>query len=749
MKAKIQYGLEGSFKVDLFSGGKQMSSTDWFNNFITHTGLSYPSIYPFVDCFRYLSVGYSAGYNVANSGFIAGSGAYATTGLATPVASYQTNNGAQRGTHIGWEGYEVGTDGQESPCGTILTEQGPAFFRAWSIPTGSPDTVMNEPGGSLQIGEFMVSPSSGTDPSGRWAFSRITRNLSIPNGWRAIVSYQLKLKLQNTGRSPLASGSFTTGNADITNDIELVRSWNTLSGFYRQVYHGLMCIDKRGNSYVPRYGNIMEPCLTDLKSAAFYLSPDNAAFDVNGKYGGAQTSEVAAYTADGLMSALHVHGIPMTWDGPDNFETMTFAEKETYYYAPMADTTKIQPDFPSSSTYPTPINIRLGYSSQPLKTPSLTRYSVDNAGDLGASFNYQAFQDSSVKEISYATRGQSGEDVTKTSFGEKAVFAARVSRLPMTNVTGRKKTLTRRTLFAPVSSLGTNTRFGSLVCAYRATDATQNYPDKLFYPMVDCLFFDSRNRALMQHYRQISGIYMYERGTGVADAYIGIIPTGENTLRFNYRRTIQGLVTGGTLESNQFFVDNFDNYLEGDNSRNRSGDINYKVANAGYGRGGVLGVTGEDYKTLPYDLGLIDHNIVYQGGFYTVTPMGSTGVGNTDPIYWPSVNGGRQLTLSITGIRFYSGGNIYVDNPAASDAVVRGSGFCRPTGYIVHYENIGQTGYRLLPNHGYPNNSGINTYQPTTGGYYPGLSLDNGLDLYLDITWNSDCGNAVNCINVA
>jgi hypothetical protein len=62
-----------------------------------------------------------------------------------------------------------------------------------------------------------------------------------------------------------------------------------------------------------------------------------------------------------------------------------------------------------------------------------------------------------------------------------------------------------------------------------------------------------------------------------------------------------------------------------------------------------------------------------------------------------------------------------------------------PEGYLMHDEGSG----RLLPNHGIPNNKGVNTYYPQAGGVYPGLSLDNNLELYFDISWSAPCGSSV------
>jgi hypothetical protein len=60
----------------------------------------------------------------------------------------------------------------------------------------------------------------------------------------------------------------------------------------------------------------------------------------------------------------------------------------------------------------------------------------------------------------------------------------------------------------------------------------------------------------------------------------------------------------------------------------------------------------------------------------------------------------------------------------------------KPSGTIHHVENIGTSGYRLLPNYALPNNNNINTYSPVRGGAYPGLSMQNGMDLYFTFNWS-------------
>ena len=58
METKAKYGLQGAFKVDIYDDKDNLvDTTKYFSNFITQSGLKYPTIYSFADCFRFLSVG--------------------------------------------------------------------------------------------------------------------------------------------------------------------------------------------------------------------------------------------------------------------------------------------------------------------------------------------------------------------------------------------------------------------------------------------------------------------------------------------------------------------------------------------------------------------------------------------------------------------------------------------------------------------------------------------------------------------
>ena len=755
MKVKINYGMEGAFKFDLYSGGKLVESSDWFSNFITQTGLLYPLSYPFVNCFRFLSLGNNG--NV-NSGIKIGSSP--TTGLLSPLTGINTSAGVQSGTYIGWQGYETGTAGQESACGTVLTESGPRFFRAWTIPTGGLGTTVNEPAGFLNIQEFMVSPSSGNDPNGgQYAFSRIVRNLSIPNGFSAIVSYQLRINIQNTGITYFPSGSFATGNADVSNDPDLVASWGNLSGYFRQVCYGLESVDSAGASYIPVWGAPMEPYQSDLSTTSFYLSPDNSDFEVNGS-GGAQSDPVQAYKADGLMKQLGLWGLDMTYPNT-TIVNLDPNGLNNLYNRPAPDGVPL--NWPTVNT---PINIRLGGGGVSLDSPSVADYAVVN--NLPSTFNYQTFQQSAGQSISYATPGINGFDPSRTNFGQKAVFSTAITKLPFAQTgqnlpTGRKKTITRRTTFSPKSSLGYNTRFGSLVYAFNQ-DNTQSQGNRVYYPMIDCLFFDSSGRSLMPHYRYIN-VFLTNRGTGIANATISIIPSGTNVSIFNNLQTFQGNYNGGFVSGFDTTHPCFTDYLNGNlltpigvllpgnvDPNNTDGSTVTGTYNSlpytGFGYGEVYGiVVGNNYYQNPPDVGLTDHSLTV-----------NTAPNPSGTLFWPSVVNGAPLKLSINNIQYFSANGCFggIQTPLTS-----GQGaynwstnpckFCPPTGYIVHSESYtgalltNALGYRLLPNYGIPNNVPTDTYNASTGGAYPGLSFDNGLELGFDISWSSPCGGASDC----
>jgi len=102
----------------------------------------------------------------------------------------------------------------------------------------------------------------------------------------------------------------------------------------------------------------------------------------------------------------------------------------------------------------------------------------------------------------------------------------------------------------------------------------------------------------------------------------------------------------------------------------------------------------------------------------------------------PTYNRGSGLNLSLSTLNGYSASTTsdFNSNPQIWNLV--GTIFSKPSGSIHHVENIGTSGYRLLPNYALPNNNNINTYSPARGGAYPGLSMQNGMDLYFTFNWS-------------
>jgi hypothetical protein len=177
------------------------------------------------------------------------------------------------------------------------------------------------------------------------------------------------------------------------------------------------------------------------------------------------------------------------------------------------------------------------------------------------------------------------------------------------------------------------------------------------------------------------------------------------------------------------------------------------------GSGAVYGMIGLDVNDLPYDCGMVEHP-------YPLTTVPTTGSDITS-LYWPryeydydgSLN--TLLELNFTGVKYVcpTGGSYYY-NPGGPDGTgfnsltsgcsgytFTGLGYQAPIGRFSHHEFIGSSGYRLLPNYAVPNNTNTNTYTPTTGGSLPALSMDNGMAVYLDISWSAGCGGASGCVD--
>lgn len=640
MNKQIELGLEGAFKVDLFSGNDLVSTTDYFSNFITPTGLWYPYVYAFADCFRYLSIGRSA---VANSG-TTGLNSLGTTGLIDPINTYQVSDStSQVANYIDWRAYATG--GETATCGTVVTEQGPRFYRAWNVPSGN-SLVMNEPSANgLNISEFMVSPSSGADPTGKYAFSRVVRNLFIPNGHRAVISYQLRINIKNTGLTMFSGGTFRTGNAEVENDVELVSGWANLSGYYRQVYHGLRCIDSIGMTFIPKLGDAMEPSSQNTSKMVWYLSPDNSQFDVNDG-GSNQVSVPDAYKSNGLMAYIKTMDLRGGTAAYASEVSSAKGNLTSLYHRSNPPITTI----PSSVT--TLTDIRIGRANSPLMLPQVGNYTITDASP--GSFTYQSRQENSSKSISYASPGWRKFSAFYSDFGKQAVFSSFTDNLPLqltgqNLITGRKKTITRKSVFSPMNSLGYNTRFGSMVFAYNAGGTS---PSKTYYPIVDVLFFDTSGRSLMQHYRWGSGIHFFESGTGIVDAtiFFSTSALGSGYLGYTGCKTMQAPHSSyyGSVDVNgkaSLPIDNVNKQFNG--------------------WGGLTGfLRGSAAQGLTGFVGLIDHNI------NDLNEPSTTG-----DLYWPYVNPLNKIAMGFSGVTYY--------HPKLSGLILDSGAWYGPTKQIV------------------------------------------------------------------
>lgn len=545
IKAQAEYKLKGSFRVRVFDKkGQMVEDTGPFNNFITPTGLSYPTTYPFVDCFRFLSLGIGT---VANSGEGVARANW-TTGLNSPISTYTCADGStEAGQYIDYRGYVTGDALIGQGCGTISRPEGPVFYRSWQIPTGQNKTMgINGTPEGLVLQEFMVSPSSGSSATGRCAFSRVRRQTIIPPETYAIITYELKMSLRNTGINYFNSGTFTTGGANVADEGNLVQLWNNLSGIYRQCYHGLQCIDNAGLSYIPRYGDSMEPSNKNYSRLIWYLSPDNSQFCVNssGQYrsdntfGCFQLDENAAYRADGLYRNNYGFDLSSAVSEAAGDDLNEFYSKESTQRVPSQQL----PSHDSNAVQLIP-NIRLNTTWGDGENGPQISFTSDAGGEAiskgmprvdnyttGIGINYSKFQYNTDDSIySFATAGASGKNENEVDMGLKAVFSSRSFNLPFNTGflnTGyrvgyaRARAITRKSFFLPSNSLGRNTRMSSMVYGYYNNEEGI----KSIYPSIDCLYFDTSGRYIPQHYREITGLYLSERGSGVMDAWFYLDP---------------------------------------------------------------------------------------------------------------------------------------------------------------------------------------------------------------------------------
>jgi len=729
MNSTINCGLKGQYKVDIKDGnGNVVETTDYFDNDITNIGLNYPYWYSFARCFMFLSLGIGpaiganrqqfSGLPMPSTGYYV----YDPSVTGVPPNGYPSGTYIQSGTYIGWPGYELGTSKNAptnfdaSTCGTKFTPQGVNFYRGWTIPTGLAENPQSQLAQTLTINSFMVSPSSGTDPMGCYAFSLVDRTVTIPSGYSATITYQLSLSFPTYtaaynlfqsytggytgGAVPFSFTGFTghyTGNpsgwfslsnsTSGTNGSEtgLLALWGNLSGIYRQIYPGIELVNPLGACIIPNAGNNLEPYIIQSPSTNFYLSPDMTQFGVN-KFsaGGPATGEFGAYNSNGL-AANYIEFITSPSGGnvgvnlttSDSVDVQFPSSQNDYYYSGFGD--------PASSLKQSTEIFNVAYANEMtnIRLENLLPISnyqngAINFGNTNTSYATPLFVTAANQPVAFATPG-SGINAVYTNYGNRAILSSSLKELPnpITSPTGntgalqitRTNSCSKSAFIPPISCLGPNSRYGSMTLGF--SSSALPITAATFYPYIDFLFFDTSGRiANMPHYRYIPDIYLTNRGTGVANVVFSITGVGgiqPGSINRFWQAT-------GFMDSGFNNVSGFDPnnpYLLGTNTQPSSPPFFYPpgptTLPSGYVFTGTLPTTGSWGGTgLNYGWGTV-YGVIANSGFYFNPPdcglvdsavwSGYTGIGGIpNPtgtlLFWPVAQSG--LGLNITGMNYYS-----------------------------------------------------------------------------------------------
>lgn len=266
--------LNGHFKVDVYNQeGVLTDTTNYFNNFITSTGLSYPFDIPFADCFKCLSVGSGNNLNTME-----------TTGVHSgiPLCSFLT-------------GFI------DEGCKSIVHRSGVEMYRAWRVP--AKDFFLKE----TTISELAVSPSDGSSTStlkgnrGAVAFSRVLKNVTIEEGNFASITYKLNFIVDTSVKTFGPFIGLTTPNQDYGSHV----LWQTLTGKSKLLHQGIRFVadekdvkeynDLHGNTqltigktFISDLGEPLEPSAKVAGESDWYayFSTDNTQFMTEPWWGG-------------------------------------------------------------------------------------------------------------------------------------------------------------------------------------------------------------------------------------------------------------------------------------------------------------------------------------------------------------------------------------------------------------------------------------------------------------------------------
>jgi hypothetical protein len=142
------------------------------------------------------------------------------------------------------------------------------------------------------------------------------------------------------------------------------------------------------------------------------------------------------------------------------------------------------------------------------------------------------------------------------------------------------------------------------------------------------------------------------------------------------------------------------------------------------------------------------NDYISKSGFQLVGDF--TGVGGSSVI---SSSGAGTYTLNGISVILNSSHKITFSTATGTASILAATNgtagfsptnFCKPSGKIHHVESYFPSysgrGYRLLPNYASGNNDFTgqydNTYSSIRGGSFPGLSSENGMQLYFDFIWS-------------
>lgn len=379
MNIEQNVALKGRFKFDVYNKDGVLKSSSEQDNFITSSGLNYPTGFPFASCFRYVSLGCD---DTAND--------LTTDSLSDPwnAQSYQ---------YIGGPGeYLTGSFGFREYDNVL------SLFRGWRVPVaggfdqdyafkefivspGCPQTrienskyeyYLNIYKTQINYNNTYPNPPSyyGADK----AFARVLKNIDVSNGDYLHIFYTLNCVF-DTG---VKYKEITIGQVTPPDTV-----WGNqkLSGRGNLVHHGLsvICSDynspkspkqlwptEGGEACSPVWGNPLEPSV--WAHSSFYetnlggtgpselfgqVSADNIQFLVNPFSGGKMPLDLY---------------YPHNSDGIKELPSGTMAWRKTPSDISDGDvpTTlrKIRSSLADSNTYPQPTNASLEYSLSALKT---------------------------------------------------------------------------------------------------------------------------------------------------------------------------------------------------------------------------------------------------------------------------------------------------------------------------------------------------------------------------------------------